>query len=235
MNNGVKDGNIQIYYLVKKGGFMIKAVLFDLDGTIADTLMDLADSANHVLQQNGYPTHNTECYKVFVGNGIAKLIERVLPEQDRTQQNVLNLKTQFVEYYTKHYCDKTKPYKGVPQMLDALKQRGIKIAVVTNKAQPMAQAVVDRLYGKNFCSVYGQREDMPTKPNPALTILAMSDLSVEPSQCLFVGDSNVDIYNAINSGAYPVGVLWGFRSEEELKAAGAKAILSRPEQLLELI
>lgn len=214
---------------------MIKAVLFDLDGTIANTLEDLADSANYVLAQNGYPTHKTECYKTFVGNGIAKLIERVLPDTQRNAENLHKLKAQFLAYYGEHYCDKTKPYDNIPELLRKLKQKGIKIAVVTNKAQAMADAVVNKLYGKGFCAVYGQREDMPTKPDPALTHLAMSELSVAPCECLFVGDSNVDIYTAMNSGAYPVGVLWGFRSEEELKAAGAKAVLSHPAQLLKLI
>lgn len=214
---------------------MIKAVLFDLDGTIADTLQDLAFGANYVLEQNGYDTHEIEKYKMFVGNGIPKLIERILPEQERTDENLQRIKKQFVEYYGVHYCDKTKPYEGVVDMLAQLKEKGIKIAVVTNKAQAMADAVVNKLFGESFCKVYGQREDVPTKPDPTLTHIAMKDLDVTPDECLFVGDSNVDMQTANNSGAKAVGVLWGFRGEEELKAAGAKAIISYPAQLLELL
>lgn len=214
---------------------MIKAVIFDLDGTIADTLQDLAFGANYVLEQNGYETHETEKYKIFVGNGIPKLIERILPQDARTDRNLKDIKKQFIEYYGAHYCDKTKPYEGVVDMLVQLKEKGIKFAVVTNKAQAMADAVVNKLFGDGFCTVYGQREDMPTKPDPTLTHLAMQELGAKPDECLFVGDSNVDIITALNSGAYPVGVLWGFRSEEELKAAGAKAIISHPAQLLELL
>mgnify|MGYP004527207677 CR=1 FL=1 len=214
---------------------MIKAVLFDLDGTIANSLEDLADSANFVLTQNGYPTHKTECFKMFVGDGITKLIERVLPDIARSAENIHKLKTQFLAYYSEHYCDKTKPYKNVPELLAQLKQKGIKIAVVTNKAQEMADAVVNKLYGKDFCAVYGQRDNMPTKPDPALAHLAMRELGVTPNECIFVGDSGVDIKCAQNSGAYPVGVLWGFRNKEEIKAAGAKIVITQPAQLLELI
>ncbi len=214
---------------------MIKAVLFDLDGTIADTLEDLAFGANYVLEQNGYDTHKTERYKIFVGNGIAKLIERILPESDRNQDNIQNFKKQFIEYYGAHYCDRTKLYDGVADMLEQIKAKDIKIAIVTNKAQPMADAVVNKLLGTGFCKVYGQRDDMPTKPDPTLTHLAMKELGVQPCECLFVGDSDVDIITAKNSGAYPVGVLWGFRSQEELKAAGAKTTISHPAQLLKLL
>lgn len=212
---------------------MIKAVLFDLDGTIADSLYDLAYNANKVLKNFGYPTHKVEKYKMFVGNGIARMLECALPEGKKSELE--KLKPQFMENYNKTCCDNTKRYDGVIELIDALKQNGVKIAVVTNKQQPMAEKVVEKLYPNRFDVICGYVEGRPAKPNPAGAFYAMEKLDVKPQECIFLGDSDVDINCGINCNAYPCGVLWGFRTKSELINAGAKSVIEKPMQLLDII
>lgn len=214
---------------------MIKAVLFDLDGTLANSIDDLADSVNFLLAANGYPTHPTEAFRYFVGDGILKMLERALPEQSRDPDTIRNIRAAFKNRYEEHYCDKTACYDGVQELILELKTRGIKIAVVTNKAQEMAQLVVEKLYGDAFDVICGQQNGVPNKPDPALAFIAMDKLSVKPQECIFMGDSGMDVACAVNSGAYPVGVIWGYRDADELLSAGAAVLIHKPSELLKLI
>lgn len=214
---------------------MIKAVLFDLDGTLLNTLDDLGDSTNYALGLYGLPSHSIEEYKYFVGNGMRKLIERAVP-QGSSPQTVDKVFDAFMEYYGKHYADKTAPYDGAVKMLNDVKSKGKIIAVITNKADSSAQQVVADYFGKDlFNLVFGQREGIPTKPDPTLTLMAMKELGVTPQECIFVGDSGMDVATGVNSGAYPVGVLWGFRKADELMENGAKRLISAPSELLGII
>ena len=215
---------------------MIKVVLFDMDGTILNTLDDLADSLNHVLEQYGLPTHETEKYKHFVGNGIPVLCERVMPEDKRSDKALYeSIYHDFLEYYGKHSLDKTAPYKGIPELAEALRERGLHTAVITNKAQPAADKVLEHFFPNMFDFVIGQISEMPTKPHPAGTFKALERLGVTADEALFIGDSSVDMQTAKNAGIDSVGVLWGFRDEKELRDNGAKYIVSSPEQILDLI
>ena len=214
---------------------MIKAVLFDLDGTLANSLQDLADAVNYALKLHGYPTHETEAFKMFVGDGIPKMIERALPEGHRNSDTVELLRSNFLEFYSVHYADNTASYEGIQELLSELKKRELIIAVVTNKAQDMADIVVSKLYGDTFKFVFGKRDGVPAKPDPTLTLLAMKDLGVEPNECIFLGDSGVDILTGLNSGALPVGELWGFRGEAELRENGAAHIITKPLELLDIL
>ena len=214
---------------------MIKAVLFDLDGTLANSLQDLADGVNHALKLHGYPTPETEAFKMFVGDGIPKMIERALPEDQRNADTINLLKGEFLKFYSVHYADNTASYEGVKELITELKKRELIIAVVTNKAQEMADIVVSKLYGDTFKFVFGQRDGVPAKPDPTLTLLAMKDLGVEPDECIFLGDSGVDILTGLNSGALPVGELWGFRGEAELRENGAAHIITKPLELLDIL
>lgn len=177
----------------------IKAVLFDLDGTLTNTLDDLADAANYMLRHYGYPVHETEKYKYMVGNGMRKLMERCLPEDKRDKSDVDNALSVFMEYYNIHSLDKTAPYDGILPLLDELRARNIKTAVVTNKAETAAKAIIPALLGNRFDCIIGQRDGMPTKPDATGAKIAMNTLGVTPEECIFIGDSGVDMETAKNA------------------------------------
>ncbi len=213
---------------------MYFACIFDLDGTLADSLQDLADAANHALRAQGYPTHETPRYRYFVGNGVPKLLERVLPEDARTPEILTHTRVLFDAYYQAHRLDHTRPYAGILPLLDTLIERGIKLAVLSNKPDAFAKEIVTSLFGSRFHPVFGNRPDVPRKPDPAAALEAAGTLGARPEQCLFLGDSGVDMQTAKAAGMVGVGVLWGFRDSAELLENGAKKLLSRPEDLLEL-
>lgn len=214
---------------------MIKAVLFDLDGTLVNSLADLADSTNFALEKLGFPPHETEEYKYLVGDGIPKLIERALPEDAKTEENKTKCLELFMARYREHYFDKTAAYDGIKNLLSALRSKGFKIAVISNKAQEMAQKVVDKVFGDMFDTVAGKREGYKTKPDPALTLEVAKELGVSPENCVLIGDSGMDMAAAVNAKIIGIGVLWGFRTEEELRLNGAEYIASSPAQILDII
>lgn len=214
---------------------MIKAVLFDLDGTLANSLSDLADSTNYALSEMGFPTHEREEYKYLVGDGIPKLIERALPVGEKTEENKKKCFDIFMERYKEHYHDKTVAYDGIPDMLSELKEGGLKIAVISNKAEEMAVKVVEKLFGGMFDVVAGKREGFPTKPDPALTLEVIRELGAKPQECVLVGDSGMDMAASVNAGATGIGVLWGFRLEDELLKNGARYIVKSPAEIPEII
>lgn len=214
---------------------MIKAVLFDLDGTLANSLSDLADSTNYALSEMGFPTHEREEYKYLVGDGIPKLIERALPVGEKTEENKKKCLDIFMERYKEHYHDKTVAYDGIPDMLSELKEGGLKIAVISNKAEEMAVKVVEKLFGGMFDVVAGKREGFPTKPDPALTLEVIRELGAKPQECVLVGDSGMDMAASVNAGATGIGVLWGFRLEDELLKNGARYIVKSPAEIPEII
>jgi len=164
-----------------------------------------------------------------------KLIERALPQNARNEETIKKVLSQFLEYYAVHYVDKTCVYDGVYELVDALKKKGISLAVVTNKKQEMAQMVVHKLFGDVFDFVLGKCEGIPAKPDPASALIVMEKLGVVPQECVFIGDSGMDVATAVNCGAVPVGVLWGFRAQDELKRNGAKFIIDAPAKLLDII
>ncbi|MBP5618015.1 MAG: HAD-IA family hydrolase [Clostridia bacterium] len=209
----------------------IHAVLFDLDGTLSKTLTDLAVSVNHALAAHGFPTHEVAAYRYFVGNGATIMIRRALPEDARDDATVAKLRDTFMAHYSVHSQDTTGPYDGVTELVAALRAKGYRTAVVTNKPDSAAQDIVASMFPGLFDVVIGQREGVPIKPDPAMPRLAMAALGVTPDECLFLGDSNVDIATGAGCGAYPVGVLWGFRDREELLQAGAKDLIAKPDEL----
>ncbi|MEE0840826.1 MAG: HAD family hydrolase [Acutalibacteraceae bacterium] len=216
---------------------MIKAVLFDLDGTLVNTLGDLALSVNFVLKKHGHPTHDTDEFKQFAGNGNEVMMRRALPEKFRSDREyVLKLREEFYSYYKEHCADVSSVYEGIKELLSALKEMDVSVAIVTNKAQTMTDALVPKLFDKNiFSAIIGQRDGVPTKPEPHMPFLAMSEMDVNPDECLFVGDSNTDMETGLNCGNTPVGVLWGFRDEKELKEAGARYIVKTPDEIVGII
>ena len=189
---------------------MYKHVIFDLDGTLLNTIDDLADTGNHVCALHGWPTHTVDAFKLMVGNGIPKLVERFAPQG--TSQEVLDQAFQeFMDWYGVHKEDKTAPYAGMPEVTKALREAGVSIAVLSNKADVMAGPVVEHYYPGIFPVVQGALPGLPTKPDPTLLHKLMDRLGATKEDTLFVGDSNVDIRTAKNGGLTGCGVLWGRR------------------------
>lgn len=225
------------FYVVKykksqKGSNVLKfkGVIFDLDGTLANTLSDLANAVNYGIEKLGLELPNLEEYKIFVGDGTDKMIERALKE-NATKENIAFVKKYYLEHYGEHFVDTTYAYEGMIELVDKLKKEGVIVAVVTNKVDSMATTVVEKLYGKRFELVFGQRDGIPAKPDPTLTLMALKELGLNPNECAFIGDSSNDVLTGVNAGLYPVGVLWGFRTKEELLSNGAAALANNAKEL----
>lgn len=215
---------------------MYKLAVFDLDGTLADSLRDLAEAVNIGLESFGYPTHRLEEYRYFVGNGAAKLCERALPEDRRSDADVKSLLEKFNEYYGVHCFDHTGPYAGMPETVKRLKAAGVLCAVASNKPDDFSQAVVSRLYGEGlFDLVRGKREGVPAKPAPDMVYAILEELGASLEETVFIGDSCVDVQTARNSGLPCIGCDWGFRGEGELRDNGCEIIAYDPAQLFDLI
>lgn len=209
------------------------AVLFDLDGTLLDTLQDLADSVNKGLEYLSFPTHNIEAYKKLIGEGRENLVFRALPENNRDNETVHKLLERLNTEYAIHWADHTHPYPGIPELLDALIAKNIKITVLSNKADDLTNMCVSKLLSPwHFTLVAGSRPGVPNKPDPAASLQIAKQLDISPSQFLYLGDSDIDMKTANAAGMYPVGALWGFRSKKELLTSGAKAVIKHPGELL---
>lgn len=211
-------------------------VIFDLDGTLLNTIDDLGNAANHTLESAGLPTHPRQAYPRFVGNGVRKLIERGLPESMRTPQHVDNLLPRFKEYYDAHLTDCTEPYPGIPELLRDLTGRGVNLAVASNKYQ----RAVERLIGHFFpdipwVAVEGQKEGIPVKPDPSVVFGILAKSPAPKADVLYVGDSGIDMETARRACVESCGVTWGFRPLDELLSNHADHIAGSATQLLRLI
>ena len=206
-----------------------RAVLFDLDGTLLDTIDDLADSMNAVLERFGFPPHPVDSYKLLVGDGIQMFVRRALPEDKRDEASVASCVEATREEYARRWAVKTRPYPGVPEMLDAVAARGVAMAVLSNKPDDFTIKCVAKLLAKwSFEVVRGVRADGVKKPDPAGAIETARELGIAPGEFLYLGDTNTDMWTAVAAGMFPVGALWGFRSREELVSSGAKVLVAEP-------
>ncbi|MDR2885863.1 MAG: HAD family hydrolase [Rikenellaceae bacterium] len=213
-----------------------KAVLFDLDGTLVDSIADIADAMNDALGRLGYPRHDYPAYKLMVGNGLRNLAERCLPETARDPETIERCLAMMKDRYRDHSTEKTRPYDGIPELLDALTARGLKMAVLSNKADHLTQAICAGLLGGwHFETVLGQSDRFPLKPDPASALHVASVLGVQPAEILYLGDTGVDMHTATAAGMYPVGATWGFRTAAELAENGARTIIDHPGQMLSLL
>ena len=211
----------------------IKLVIFDLDGTLIDSLTDLALATNHALRLNGFPEHSVDKYKQFVGNGLGKLIERALPEKRRNPSVQEQVKADFLKYYSAHLNDHTRPYPGITELLDELEKHRIALAVATNKPQPAARTIVAEIFkGFPFAIVLGQTLGRPVKPDPAIVYEIMKTTGARSAEALYVGDSGVDMQTAYHAAITAIGCLWGFRDAVELKGSGASHLVSEPSEIL---
>ncbi len=209
------------------------AVVFDLDGTLLDTLADIAEAANRVLVKHGWPAHERDAYRQFVGEGVRVLFERSLPPDACTGERVAACADDFRAVYAECWNVHTRAYDGVAELLAALASRRVRLAVLSNKPDNFTKACV-REYFSNlpFEMVLGQRDGVPRKPDPAGAAEIAAAMGLAPSRFLYVGDTAVDMQTAIAAGMFPVGVLWGFRPLAELQAGGARALLEHPSELL---
>ncbi len=213
-----------------------ETVIFDLDGTLLDTLEDLGDAANSVFTRLGFESHPIDSYRRFVGQGLRMLIVQALPEGRRTAETVNRVQVELGAYLRDHPVTKTTPYPGIPELLTRLQSSGVPMGILTNKPDELTRVVVDLLLKKwRFGGVHGQRENVPRKPDPTAAIALAEELGGTPAKTLFVGDSDVDIETGLAAGMTPIGVAWGFRGSKELEAAGAHRVISRPLELLELL
>ena len=215
---------------------MTRPVIFDLDGTLLNTIGDLAVSCNAVLAMRGLPQHSYEDYCGFVGNGIMRLVERALPEPLRTEFTVDAVRRDFIDYYTANIDTYTKPYEGIPELVAALAERGVALAVASNKFQAGTEKLIARFFPDvEFAAVLGQRPGVPLKPDPAIVNEIADIAGAAREEILYVGDSAVDMQTARAAGVRAAGCSWGFRSRAELESEAPFAIIDKPSELLDLL
>jgi len=220
-------------------------IIFDLDGTLLNTIDDLGYACNHALERTGYPTFPIEAYPAKVGNGINNLIRRALPETERTEENIMRVRAYFVPYYDAHNCDCTHPYEGVPELLAALKAQGHRLAVASNKYQAATEKIVNHFFPGVFDVILGERDGVERKPNPQIVFDILNNLTgaecADPTapavgqrkrSVLYIGDSLVDYETAKNAGVPFVACSWGFVPRERLVEAGITTIIDQPKELL---
>jgi phosphoglycolate phosphatase len=211
------------------------AVLFDLDGTLLDTLEDLATAMNDALAGRGLPVHPVDRYRVFVGEGVAELVRRAAPAGS-DEPLLRALLEEMRSGYEKGWARCTRPYPGIEELLDELAGRGLKLAVLSNKLEEFTRAMVAHFLGRwRFGAVFGASERFPRKPDPASALAIAVELDVAPQDFLYLGDTAIDMRTAVGAGMFPVGALWGFRDADELRLSGAKALLREPLELLPLV
>ena len=217
-------------------GVTYRALIADLDGTLLDTLQDLADSVNAALARLGLPGHDLDSYKYFVGDGRRMMALRALPEDRRDEETLSQLCLYINEEYQFGWTAKTRPYDGIPELLDALTARAIRLAVLSNKPHEYTSPMVADLLSRwSFDVVAGESPDFPKKPDPTGARRILSLMDIKSEECLYIGDSGVDMQTATAAGLYPVGVLWGFRTAEELLDNGAKVLVEKPADILALL
>ena len=216
---------------------MIKLVIFDLDGTLIDTMEDIANACNYALEKCGYPVRKLDEYNMLVGRGIDNLFRGALPEGHKTEEMVKQMREWFIPYYNEHKCDCTKPYKGILETLENLHEAGLRFGVASNKYQEGTEELVKKFFGKyDFVKVLGQRAGKPIKPDPEIVYEIMEgapDVAID--EVLYCGDSDVDMQTGLGAKVKTIGVTWGFRTREELEAYNPHALIDTPEELTPVI
>ena len=215
---------------------MKKLVIFDLDGTLLNTIEDLGQAANYALERNGYATHSMASYPYFVGNGVRRLMTRVLPEDARDDETVDRVLGDFLEYYNEHCIDYTKPYNGMRDLLLDLRDMGVAMAVASNKYQKAVDKIIPHYYPDiNFIAIEGQKDGINVKPDPSIVFAILAKAQVAKADALYIGDSGVDMETARRACIDSVGVTWGFRSKKELVEYRADAIVNNPLDILDIV
>lgn len=213
-----------------------RLVVFDLDGTLLDTIADLAAATNFALASLGYPTHDIDEIRGYVGNGIGKLLERALPRNSRNSDTLEKIRHVFVSYYDEHNADLSKPYPGVCDMLERLQTEGLMLAVASNKYQAATEKLVARYFPDiRFIAIFGQRTGVPVKPDPQIVFDIVSQAGVSLEEVVYVGDSGVDMHTARHAGVDAIGVAWGFRPRTELEEEHPLAVADEAGNVVDMV
>ena len=212
-----------------------KAVIFDLDGTLVNSLEDIADAMNNVLQNLGYPTHSYDDYQYFIGSGLRNLVRQSLPTLHNDKKNIDSCYDLMIEEYQDNCTLKTASYKGIIELLDHLISQNIKLAVFSNKSDALTKKITTALFPNYFDPIVGLSIESLKKPNPSEALEISKKLGLKTNEIIFVGDSGIDMQTATNANMFAVGVAWGYRPEAELIANGAKQVLSHPLELIEIL
>lgn len=213
----------------------MQAFIFDLDGTLIDSLADIAEAVNRALVEHGLPTQPVALFPKFIGEGVGTLVERAVPPDILLKLDVPTMVADYQRHYADTWRDKTRPYDGIPEAIHALRAAGMKIAVISNKPDHFTRLCCAHFFpAGSFDAMRGAREGVPRKPHPQAGLELAAELGVSPDRCAYVGDSGLDMEFAVKAGMFPVGVLWGFRDEAELRANGAKKLIGTPQELIKL-
>lgn len=214
----------------------MKAVLFDLDGTLLDTLEDIANACNAALARHGFPAHPPRAYRYFVGDGVQVLMSRVVPAGHANPETLAAVALAYREDYGRHWNARTRPYDGIPELLDQLTRRGLALAVLSNKPDDFTRRCVSELLPRwVFSRVLGASSAFPPKPDPAAALHVAAGLNLPVEEVIYLGDTDTDMKTATAAGMLPVGALWGFRTAEELRQSGARHLVAHPQELLEWV
>lgn len=211
-----------------------KGIIFDLDGTLVNSLHDISDAMNIVLKSLNHPTHTYDTYQYFIGSGLRNLISKALPATHNSDEEIESCFESMIKEYREICTFKTKPYEGILELLNNPDLENIKLAVFSNKADELTKKIVSEIFPDHFDFAIGLSTEALKKPNPFEAIVISKNWNLSPEEILFVGDSDIDMQTALNANMFPVGVSWGYRTEEELKNSGARLVLSNPSDLLQL-
>ena len=216
---------------------MKKLAIFDLDGTLLNTIKDLGEAANYALDRNGFHTHSIASYPFFVGNGVKRLIERVLPEDARNKPAVVEaMLKDFKEHYNENNTKLTKPYEGIPELLQELQQQGVMLAVSSNKYQQATDKIINHYFADiEWVAIEGQKEGIPVKPDPSIVFKILSEAKITKQDTIYIGDSGIDMETARRACIDSIGVTWGFRPVKELKEYHANVIVNKPQDIMPII
>ncbi|OXB08920.1 HAD family hydrolase [Flavobacterium plurextorum] len=212
-----------------------KGIIFDLDGTLVDSLHDISDAMNTVLENLNYPTHTYDTYQYFIGSGLRNLVSKALPSSNNKEEQIEICFEMMIQEYRKICTSKTKPYEGILELLDNLTSQNIKLAVFSNKADELTKKIASEIFPNHFDTAVGLSTEELKKPNPFEAIEISKKWNLKPEEILFVGDSDIDMKTAVNANMFPVGVSWGYRTEEELKSSGAKLVINNASELIEIL
>lgn len=228
-------GRAGLFWLIIFNKMKFKGIIFDLDGTLVDSLHDISDAMNTVLTGLNYPTHTYDTYQYFIGSGLRNLVSKALPVTNNSDEQIEICFECMVNEYREMCTVKTKPYDGIVELLEKLTSQNIKMAVFSNKADELTKKIASEIFPDYFDKAVGLSTEELKKPNPFEAVEISKNWNLKPEEILFVGDSDIDMQTALNANMFPVGVTWGYRTEEELKSSGAKVVINTASELIEIL
>ncbi len=228
-------GQADLFWPITFNRMKYKGIIFDLDGTLVNSLEDISDAMNNVLTNLNYPTHTYDAYQYFIGSGLRNLVSKALPASNNSENEIEVCFENMIAEYREICTLKTKPYAGIVELLDNLVSRDIKLAVFSNKADELTKKIASEIFPDYFNTAVGLSTEALKKPNPFEAIEISKNWNLKTEEIIFIGDSDIDMLTATNANMFPLGVSWGYRTEEELIASGAKLVINTPSDLIEIL